>query len=140
MAAIAAASPTPAIRIDTPAVISVASIARFRENRTVNRRIISSSVWAGRASFCAPRTSSGWRERTMTKQPGSAIVVGGGSGIGRAAVLALAAAGRRVWAVGRDRARLEQLREGARKEASGPGEVRVHALDATDAPAMDRLT
>jgi NAD(P)-dependent dehydrogenase (short-subunit alcohol dehydrogenase family) len=45
----------------------------------------------------------------MTKQPGSAIVVGGGSGIGRATVLALAAAGTRVWAVGRDRARLEQM-------------------------------
>jgi NAD(P)-dependent dehydrogenase (short-subunit alcohol dehydrogenase family) len=71
----------------------------------------------------------------MTKQPGSAIVVGGGSGIGRATVLALAAAGTRVWAVGRDRARLEQVRN----EAAGPGEVTVRALDATDAPAMDRL-
>lgn len=56
-------------------------------------------------------------------------------GIGRATVLALAAVGTRVWAVGRDRARLEQVRN----EASGPGEVRAHALDATDAPAMDRL-
>jgi NAD(P)-dependent dehydrogenase (short-subunit alcohol dehydrogenase family) len=71
----------------------------------------------------------------MTKQPGSAIVVGGGSGIGRATVLALAAGGTRVWAVGRDRARLEQLRN----EAAGLGEVIVRALDATDAPAMDRL-
>jgi NAD(P)-dependent dehydrogenase (short-subunit alcohol dehydrogenase family) len=71
----------------------------------------------------------------MTKQPGSAIVVGGGSGIGRATVLALAAAGTRVWAVGRDRARLEQVR----KDAGGPGEVRTQAFDATDAPAMDRL-
>jgi NAD(P)-dependent dehydrogenase (short-subunit alcohol dehydrogenase family) len=71
----------------------------------------------------------------MTKQPGSAIVVGGGSGIGRATVLALAAAGRRVWAVGRDRARLEEVL----KEAAGPGEVLTRALDATDAPAMDRL-
>ena len=71
----------------------------------------------------------------MTKQPGSAIVVGGGSGIGRAAVLALAAAGRRVWAVGRDRARLDKVRE----EAAAPGEVVVRAFDATDAAAMDRL-
>jgi NAD(P)-dependent dehydrogenase (short-subunit alcohol dehydrogenase family) len=75
----------------------------------------------------------------MTKQPGSAIVVGGGSGIGRATVLALAAAGTRVWAVGRDRARLEQVREDVRKAAAGPGEVQVRAFDATDAAAMDRL-
>jgi NAD(P)-dependent dehydrogenase (short-subunit alcohol dehydrogenase family) len=71
--------------------------------------------------------------KTMTTQPGSAIVVGGGSGIGRATVLALAAAGRRVWAVGRDRARLEQVRAAA----AGPGEVVARALDATDAAAMD---
>ena len=71
----------------------------------------------------------------MNKQPSSAIVVGGGSGIGRATVLALAAAGTRVWAVGRDRARLEQVR----KDAAGPGEVTVRAFDATDGPAMDRL-
>ena len=71
----------------------------------------------------------------MTKQPGSAIVVGGGSGIGRATVLALAAAGTRVWAVGRDRARLDQVRN----EAAGLGEVTVRAFDATDAAAMDRL-
>lgn len=79
----------------------------------------------------------------MAKQPSSAIVVGGGSGVGRATALALAAAGTRVWVVGRDRARLEQLREQARqesgREATGPGEVLVRAFDATDAPAMDRL-
>jgi NAD(P)-dependent dehydrogenase (short-subunit alcohol dehydrogenase family) len=71
----------------------------------------------------------------MIKQPGSAIVVGGGGGIGRATVLALAAAGTRVWAVGRDRARLEQVR----RDAAGPGEVIAAAFDATDGPAMDRL-
>ena len=75
----------------------------------------------------------------MTKQPGSAIVVGGGSGIGRATVLALAAAGTRVWAVGRDLARLEQVRKDARSETGGPGEVTVRAFDATDAPTMDGL-
>jgi NAD(P)-dependent dehydrogenase (short-subunit alcohol dehydrogenase family) len=72
---------------------------------------------------------------TMTTQAGSAIVVGGGSGIGRATALALAASGRRVWVVGRDRARLEQVRAAA----AGPGEVLVRALDATDAAAMDRV-
>jgi NAD(P)-dependent dehydrogenase (short-subunit alcohol dehydrogenase family) len=71
----------------------------------------------------------------MGTQPSSAIVVGGGSGIGRAAVLALAAAGSRVWAVGRNGARLEQVRN----EAPGPGEVLARALDATDAVAMDGL-
>jgi NAD(P)-dependent dehydrogenase (short-subunit alcohol dehydrogenase family) len=65
----------------------------------------------------------------------SAIVIGGGSGIGRATVLALSAAGTRVWAVGRERARLERVRQ----EAAGPGEVLVRAFDATDALASDRL-
>ena len=65
----------------------------------------------------------------------SAIVIGAGSGIGRATVLALAAAGVRVWAVGRQAAPLERVR----KEAAGPGEVLVRALDATDAAATERL-
>jgi NAD(P)-dependent dehydrogenase (short-subunit alcohol dehydrogenase family) len=69
-------------------------------------------------------------------QPRSAIVTGGGSGVGRAAVLALASGGTRVWAVGRDAARLERVRQ----EAEGaPGEVLTRPFDATDAPAMDRL-
>jgi NAD(P)-dependent dehydrogenase (short-subunit alcohol dehydrogenase family) len=75
----------------------------------------------------------------MTKQPGPAIVVGGGSGIGRATVLALAAAGTRVWAVGRDLGRLEQVRQQVMQGATGPGEVLTRAFDATDAAAMDRL-
>ena len=65
----------------------------------------------------------------------SALVIGGGSGVGRAAVLALAAAGTRVRAVGRQAAPLERVR----RDASGPGAVTVSALDATDGPAMDRL-
>jgi NAD(P)-dependent dehydrogenase (short-subunit alcohol dehydrogenase family) len=63
----------------------------------------------------------------------SAIVTGGGSGVGRATVLELAAAGARVWAVGRDRARLERVQ----REASGA--VVGRALDATDAAAMDAV-
>jgi NAD(P)-dependent dehydrogenase (short-subunit alcohol dehydrogenase family) len=65
----------------------------------------------------------------------SAIITGGGSGVGRATVLALAAQGTRVFAVGRDGGRLERVRT----EAIGPGEVTARALDATDGPAMDRL-
>ncbi|MFL5304202.1 MAG: SDR family oxidoreductase [Polyangia bacterium] len=71
----------------------------------------------------------------MTKHAGTAIVVGGSSGVGRAAVVGLAATGRRVWAVGRDRARLDQLS----REVSGGGEVLTRAFDATDGAAMDRL-
>lgn len=71
----------------------------------------------------------------MTKHTGSAIVVGGSSGVGRAAVLGLAAAGWRVWAVGRDRTRLDQLSRGA----AGRGEVLTRVFDATDGAAMDRL-
>jgi NAD(P)-dependent dehydrogenase (short-subunit alcohol dehydrogenase family) len=71
----------------------------------------------------------------MTKtQAGSAIVIGAGSGVGRATVLALAAQGRRVWAAGRDLARLEAVRAEA-----GAGEVLPRALDATDGAAVDRL-
>ncbi len=65
----------------------------------------------------------------------SAIVIGGGSGVGRATVLALAAAGAHVRAVGRQAAPLERVRQ----DAPGPGAVSVTALDATDGPAMDRL-
>ena len=71
----------------------------------------------------------------MTKNLGTAIVVGGSSGVGRATVIGLAATGRRVWAVGRDRARLDQLS----REVAGPGEVLTRAFDATDGVAMDRL-
>jgi NAD(P)-dependent dehydrogenase (short-subunit alcohol dehydrogenase family) len=65
----------------------------------------------------------------------SAIVIGGGSGVGRAAVLALAAEGARVWAVGRDPGRLERVQH----EAPTTADIRPRALDATDSQAMDRL-
>jgi NAD(P)-dependent dehydrogenase (short-subunit alcohol dehydrogenase family) len=73
---------------------------------------------------------------TKAQASGSAIVVGGGSGLGRATVLALAARGARVWAVGRDRARLQGVLAEA---AAGPGEVITRAIDATDGAAMDRV-
>lgn len=62
-----------------------------------------------------------------------AIVTGGGSGVGRATVLALAAEGTRVIAVGRTREPLEKVQ----REASGRVEVRT--LDATDQAAMGQL-
>jgi NAD(P)-dependent dehydrogenase (short-subunit alcohol dehydrogenase family) len=64
----------------------------------------------------------------------SALVIGGGSGVGRATVLALASAGARVRVVGRHAAPLERVRQDAGGEA-----VSVSALDATDGPAMDGL-
>jgi len=72
---------------------------------------------------------------TTTLQGKTAIVTGGGSGVGRATALALAAEGARVWIVGRDRARLERVQT----EGHGPGQVTACALDATDGAAMDRL-
>jgi len=65
----------------------------------------------------------------------SAVVIGGGSGVGRSTVLALATAGARVRAVGRHAAPLERVRQ----ESAGPGAVDVSVLDATDGPEMDRL-
>jgi NAD(P)-dependent dehydrogenase (short-subunit alcohol dehydrogenase family) len=67
--------------------------------------------------------------------PSAAIVTGGGSGVGRATALALAALGTRVWIVGRDPASLERVRA----EAAGPGQVVAAPFDATDGAAMDRL-
>ena len=66
---------------------------------------------------------------------GSAVVIGGGSGVGRSTVLALVAAGAHVRVVGRHAAPLERVRQ----DATGPGAVTVTALDATDGPAMDHL-
>jgi NAD(P)-dependent dehydrogenase (short-subunit alcohol dehydrogenase family) len=69
------------------------------------------------------------------RDAGAAVVIGGGSGVGRATVLALAAEGRRVWAVGRTPAPLESVA----RVAEGRGTVVARALDATDGPALDRL-
>ncbi len=63
----------------------------------------------------------------------SAIVIGGGTGVGRATALALSAEGARVWAVGRDAARLETVRHDA------VGRVEARAFDATDPVALDAL-
>jgi NAD(P)-dependent dehydrogenase (short-subunit alcohol dehydrogenase family) len=70
----------------------------------------------------------------MTISKRTAVVVGGGSGVGRATVLALGAEGARVVAAGRDRARLERV-----KEEAGGADVRAAALDATDAQETGRL-
>jgi len=89
------------------------------------------------ARILSRRPNVVWLEENQmtSKHPGAAIVIGGSSGVGRAAVLGLAAAARRVWAVGRDRARLD----GLRREVTGPGEVVTRAFDATDGAAMDQL-
>src|SRR5262245_16155305 len=63
----------------------------------------------------------------------TAIVTGGGTGIGRATVAALAAAGARVVAVARDGARLEAMR----REVGG--DVLAVAADATDPRLAARL-
>ena len=68
----------------------------------------------------------------------SAIVIGAGQGVGRATALALAADGVRVAAVGRDRAKLEEVRAAA-GAVGAAGAVSTHAFDATDANAADRL-
>jgi NAD(P)-dependent dehydrogenase (short-subunit alcohol dehydrogenase family) len=72
---------------------------------------------------------------TQEETGGTAVVIGGGSGVGRATVLALAARGARVWAVGRDEARLRAMAA----ESPGPGTIVIRAMDATDAPSIDRL-
>jgi NAD(P)-dependent dehydrogenase (short-subunit alcohol dehydrogenase family) len=64
----------------------------------------------------------------------SVLVIGGSSGIGRAAALALSKEGAKVWAAARDAARLETLRD----EATG-GRIETRAVDATDTAVLGRL-
>ena len=68
--------------------------------------------------------------KTMTK---TAIVTGGGSGIGRASALALAQAGYRVGLVGRRRETLDET------IAMGKGELTAFPCDVTDPAAVTRL-
>jgi NAD(P)-dependent dehydrogenase (short-subunit alcohol dehydrogenase family) len=64
----------------------------------------------------------------------TALVIGGGSGIGRETVLALSKEGAKVWAVARDATRLEAVRN----DAAG-GRVETRTLDATDKTALRRI-
>lgn len=62
----------------------------------------------------------------MSLEGRAAVVTGGGSGIGRAASVALARAGARLLLVGRSE---ESLRESAREVGAAGGEARVHVAD-----------
>jgi NAD(P)-dependent dehydrogenase (short-subunit alcohol dehydrogenase family) len=66
---------------------------------------------------------------------GIALVTGAGSGVGRAAALALVAAGYQVVLTGRRQAALEETKV----VASGPGESHVMPCDVTDPEAVGRL-
>ncbi|MGF7239500.1 MAG: SDR family oxidoreductase [Frankia sp.] len=66
-------------------------------------------------------------------------MTGASSGIGRAIVLRLAAAGARVLATGRDTATLTELEAAARAAGAGPNQVVGHAADLTDQGDLDRL-
>lgn len=74
----------------------------------------------------------------MTSLDGSrALVTGGGRGIGRAIALALAREGATLDLVARSRDQLERTADDC-AEAGSP-DVGIHALDATDGPAVDHL-
>jgi 3-hydroxy acid dehydrogenase/malonic semialdehyde reductase len=63
----------------------------------------------------------------------TALITGAGSGIGRAAAMALGAAGARVVACGRRSGPLEALAD------ESPGDVHPHVLDVTDDAGVDEL-
>lgn len=66
----------------------------------------------------------------------AALVTGASSGLGRAISLALAADGRCIVLLARDRGRLEQV---GREVADAGGEAVVAAADVTDGPALTRV-
>src|SRR5205823_2192703 len=86
------------------------------------------------------KVSARLRQRRMAHEQGplegrTAVVTGGGSGIGLATVRRLVAAGARVHAVAR---RVETMRERLRAELAA-GAVAVHGVDVTDLEAVERV-
>ena len=66
-----------------------------------------------------------------------ALITGGGSGIGRATVLAMAGLGARVAVVGRTRSKLDEV---VREVGSGGGSARAYVADVSDWDAVATMT
>ncbi|KJE20553.1 dehydrogenase of unknown specificity, short-chain alcohol dehydrogenase like [Frankia torreyi] len=77
-------------------------------------------------------------EQTGSEQTGTAVVTGGGTGIGRAIARALAERGDRVVIVGRRPDRLESAAKDINAEVGGPP-VLPFAADVTDPDQVERL-
>ncbi len=84
-------------------------------------------------------SNDGSRARPGPLTGRTALVTGATSGIGRAVVLRLAAAGAQVVATGRDAAALTELDAAARAAGSVPGQVTGHPADLTDPGHLERL-